>query len=123
MICSFFCPVHWQRSLLQTVVAVDCAQPIYKWCISAALSKDKHLQVESLELARDSAAANHKRELAAAQRDAAQVAAQHKSAAASWHTDLDTYKSEVRTAVAINLFQNPAHSSIPCESGRCQIGL
>ncbi len=57
-------------------------------------------QVESLELARDSAAANHKRELAAAQRDAAQVAAQHKSAAASWHTDLDTYKSEVRTAGA-----------------------
>lgn len=57
-------------------------------------------QVESLELARDSAAANHKRELAAAQRDAAQVAAQHKSAAASWHTDLDTYKSEVRSAGA-----------------------
>ncbi|EIE25440.1 hypothetical protein COCSUDRAFT_61657 [Coccomyxa subellipsoidea C-169] len=57
--------------------------------------KEARQQVESLELARDSAAANHKRELAAAQRDAAQVAAQHKSAAASWHTDLDTYKSEL----------------------------
>lgn len=52
-------------------------------------------QVESLVLARDSAAANHKRELAAAQRDAAQVEAQHKSAAASWHTDLDWHRSEV----------------------------
>ncbi len=46
-------------------------------------------------LARDSAAANHKRELSAAQRDAAQVEAQHKSAAASWHTDLDWHRSEV----------------------------
>lgn len=54
------------------------------------------LQVESLELARDSATANHKREQAAAQRDAAQMAAQHKSAAAAWHTDLDWHKSEVR---------------------------
>ena len=53
-------------------------------------------QVESLVLARDSAAANHKRELAAAQRDAAQVEAQHKSAAATWHTDLDWHRSEVR---------------------------
>ena len=52
-------------------------------------------QVESLVLARDSAAANHKRELAAAQRDAAQVEAQHKSAAASWHTELDWHRSEV----------------------------
>ncbi|CAL5219289.1 g1094 [Coccomyxa viridis] len=52
-------------------------------------------QVESLVLARDSAAANHKRELAAAQRDAAQVEAQHKSAAASWHTDLDWHRSEL----------------------------
>ena len=55
------------------------------------------MQVESLVLARDSAAANHKRELAAAQRDAAQVEAQHKSAAASWHTDLDWHRSEVRS--------------------------
>ena len=46
-------------------------------------------------LARDSAAANHKRELAAAQRDTAQVEAQHKSAAASWHTELDWHRSEV----------------------------
>ena len=46
-------------------------------------------------LARDSAAANHKRELAAAQRDAAQVEAQHKGAAASWHTELDWHRSEV----------------------------
>ena len=52
-------------------------------------------QVESLVLARDSAEANHKRELAAAQRDAAQIEAQHKSAAASWHTDLDWHRSEV----------------------------
>ena len=57
-------------------------------------------QVESLVLARDSAAANHKRELAAAQRDAAQVEAQHKSAAASWHTDLDWHRSEVRLPYA-----------------------
>lgn len=57
-------------------------------------------QVESLVLARDSAAANHKRELAAAQRDAAQVEAQHKSAAASWHTDLDWHRSEVRLLYA-----------------------
>lgn len=48
-------------------------------------------------LARDSAAANHKRELAAVQRDAAQVEAQHKSAAASWHTDLDWHRSEVKS--------------------------
>ena len=48
-------------------------------------------------LARDSAAANHKRGLAAAQRDAAQVAAQHKSAAASWHTDLDWHRSQVKS--------------------------
>lgn len=51
-------------------------------------------------MARDSAAANHKRELAAAQRDAAQVEAQHKSAAASWHTDLDWHRSEVRLPYA-----------------------
>ncbi len=66
-------------------------------------------QVESLVLARDSAAANHKRELAAAQRDAAQMEAQHKSAAASWHTDLDWHRSEVGRAHA----QAPAHSA-PC---------
>ena len=48
-------------------------------------------------LARDSAAANHRRELAAVQRDAAQVEAQHKSAAASWHTDLDWHRSEVKS--------------------------
>ena len=34
-------------------------------------------------------------ELAAAQRDAAQVEAQHKGAAASWHTELDWHRSEV----------------------------
>ena len=52
-------------------------------------------QVESLELGRDSAGANHKRELAAAQRDAAQAAAQHVNAVASLHADLDWHKSEV----------------------------
>lgn len=54
------------------------------------------LQVESLELARDSSGANHKRELAAAQRDAAQAAAQHQNAVASLHTDLDWHKAEVQ---------------------------
>jgi biotin carboxyl carrier protein len=65
--------------------------------------KEARQQVESVELARDSAAANHRRELAAAQRDAAQVAAQHKSAAAAWHSDLDWHKSEVCSPCSGNI--------------------
>ena len=52
--------------------------------------------MESLELARDSAAANQRRELAAVQRDAAQATAQHVHAQSQLHSDLDWHKSEVR---------------------------
>lgn len=53
-------------------------------------------QVESVALAAESAAAEHRRELAGARRDAAQAATVHKSAAASLHSTLDWHKAEVR---------------------------
>ena len=60
-----------------------------------------------MALASESAAAEHRRELAAARRDAAQAATQHKSAAASLHSTLDWHKAEVRGNRARRLSRCP----------------
>lgn len=52
-------------------------------------------QVESVQLASDSAQKQLELELANAKHNAAQAAAAHKSAAASWQGELDWQKSEV----------------------------
>ena len=61
------------------------------------------LQVESVQLSRESAHKQLELELANAKHNAAQAAAAHKSAAASWQGELDWQKSEV-------LLKNPAFS-------------
>ena len=53
------------------------------------------LQVESVQLSRESAHKQLELELANAKHNAAQAAAAHKSAAASWQGELDWQKSEV----------------------------
>lgn len=54
-----------------------------------------YLQVESVQLASESAQRQAELELANAKHNAAQAAAAHKSAAASWQGELDWQKSEV----------------------------
>lgn len=93
--------LHLNHAALLHFLDMNAANTFTPIPQSSSAEEGVQVQVESLELARDSAAANHKRELAAAQRDAAQVAAQHKSAAASWHTDLDWHKSEVRPSILL----------------------
>lgn len=53
------------------------------------------LQVESVQLSCESAHKQLELELANAKHNAAQAAAAHKSAAASWQGELDWQKSEV----------------------------
>lgn len=53
------------------------------------------LQVESVQLSRESAHKQLELDLANAKHNAAQAAAAHKSAAASWQGELDWQKSEV----------------------------
>ena len=56
------------------------------------------LQVESVQLASESAQKQLEAELAAAKRDAAQAAAAHKSTAASRQSELDWQKAEASRA-------------------------
>ena len=59
------------------------------------------MQVESVQLASESAHKQQELELAHAKHTAAQAAAAHKSAAASWQGELDWQKSEVLHALAL----------------------
>lgn len=58
-------------------------------------------QVEAVKLAAESRTAAIEAELAHAKRDAAQASSALKSAAASWQSELDWQKAEVRTAAAL----------------------
>ena len=53
------------------------------------------LQIEAVKLATESATKQMEAELANCKRDAAQAAAAHKAAMASWHVELDLQKAEV----------------------------
>ena len=61
------------------------------------------IQVESVQLASESAHKQLELELANAKHNAAQAAAAHKSAAASWQGELDWQKSEVSVQCCITL--------------------
>jgi hypothetical protein len=57
--------------------------------------KDAAAQAESLKLAAESARRQLELEVSHVRRDAAQIAASHKAAAAAWQSDLDSQKAEV----------------------------
>ena len=56
------------------------------------------MQVRAIQLANESASKQMEAELANAKRDAAQAAAAHKQAKASWHIELDLQRAEVTLA-------------------------
>lgn len=62
-----------------------------------------HVQIEGVKLAGESSNKQLEAELANLKRDAAQAAAAHKQAMASWHIELDLQKAEVSCSLLLAL--------------------
>lgn len=91
-------PETLAHRILQGQTIMHCAckscmftQPI---CCQSEVWR-RNMQAESAKLAYESSSKQMEAEVAALKRDAAQAAAAHKQAAASWHMDLDLLQAEV----------------------------
>ena len=71
---------------------------------SVKYEREALLQIESVKLAAESSTRQLEAELAHARRDAAQAAAAHKAAAASWQSELDYQKAEVGNGAWVHRF-------------------
>ncbi len=77
------------------LLGTDCLRRGTTYCLPHSENRMYIAQVESVQLASESAHKQLELELANAKHNAAQAAAAHKSAAASWQGELDWQKSEV----------------------------
>lgn len=77
------------------LLGTDCPCRGRPYCLPDPCKLLCTAQVESVQLASESAHKQLELELANAKHNAAQAAAAHKSAAASWQGELDWQKSEV----------------------------